>query len=90
VQILYQDPSLGIRVDFVLKRLEILHTEPEGLKRPNDIDRFLNSFCTWQEGQQPKGRSHLSWDHALMLTGLDLYAISKNGRISNQVVGKST
>lgn len=40
VQLLYQDPSLGHRVDFVLKRLEVLETDPPGLLRPYDIDRY--------------------------------------------------
>jgi hypothetical protein len=53
VQLLYQDPSLGHRVDFVLKRLEVLSTDPPGLLRPYDIDRFLTNFCKWQKTENP-------------------------------------
>lgn len=89
VQMLYHDPSLGRRVDFVLKRLEILHQEPAGLQRPHDIDLYLSSFCNWQQQENPPGDGRpLHWDHALMLTGLDLYVIGKSGKISSQVVGK--
>ncbi|PNF35840.1 hypothetical protein B7P43_G09399 [Cryptotermes secundus] len=88
VQLLYHDPSLGRQVNFVLKRLEILHVDPVSLQRPHDIDRFLSSFCTWQRGENPPADSDpLHWDHALILTGLDLYVVSKNGKVSSQVVG---
>ncbi|XP_063540324.1 A disintegrin and metalloproteinase with thrombospondin motifs 16-like [Cydia strobilella] len=88
VQLLYHDPSLGRPVNFILKRLEILHEDPSNLKRPHDIDRFLSNFCTWQRLENPPGDTDpLHWDHALILTGLDLYVVSKNGKVSSQVVG---
>ncbi|CAH1169956.1 unnamed protein product, partial [Phaedon cochleariae] len=88
VQLLYHDPSLGRPVNFVLKRLEILKEEVSGLVRPPDIDRFLSNFCNWQKTKNPMGDSQpLHWDHALILTGLDLYVRGKHGKISNQVVG---
>ncbi|XP_012252823.3 A disintegrin and metalloproteinase with thrombospondin motifs adt-1-like [Athalia rosae] len=88
VQLLYHDPSLGQIINFVLKRLEILHAEPPGLNRPHDIDKYLSSFCQWQGRENPgtdKDTRH--WDHALMLTGLDLYVVNKRGKVSSQVVG---
>ncbi|XP_063229132.1 A disintegrin and metalloproteinase with thrombospondin motifs adt-1 [Bacillus rossius redtenbacheri] len=88
VQLLYHDPSLERQVNFVLKRVEILHVDPAGLRRSHDIDLFLSSFCTWQHGENPPGDGDpLHWDHALILTGLDLYVVSKSGKVSNQVVG---
>ncbi|XP_037873682.1 A disintegrin and metalloproteinase with thrombospondin motifs 16 [Bombyx mori] len=88
VQLLYHDPSLGRPVNFILKRLEILHEDPANLKRPHDIDRFLSNFCTWQRLENPPGDNDpLHWDHALILTGLDLYVVNKNGKDSSQVVG---
>lgn len=88
VQLLYHDPSLGRPVNFILKRLEILHEDPANLKRPHDIDRFLSNFCTWQRLENPPGDNDpLHWDHAVILTGLDLYVVNKNGKVSSQVVG---
>ncbi|XP_053614475.1 A disintegrin and metalloproteinase with thrombospondin motifs adt-1-like [Plodia interpunctella] len=88
VQLLYHDHSLGRPVNFILKRLEILHEDPVNLKRPHDIDRFLSNFCTWQRLENPPGDNDpLHWDHALILTGLDLYVVNKNGKVSSQVVG---
>lgn len=90
VQLLYHDPTLGQTVNFVLKRLEILHEDPAELKRPHDIDRFLSNFCAWQRLENPTGDTDpLHWDHALILTGLDLYVVSKHGKVSSQVVGES-
>ncbi|VVC24170.1 Metallopeptidase, catalytic domain,Thrombospondin type-1 (TSP1) repeat,Peptidase M12B [Cinara cedri] len=88
VDLLYHDPSLGRQINFILKRLEILHSDPEGLSRSNDIDRFLSDFCKWQQTENPPHDSDpLHWDHAVILTGLDLFVTGKNGKVSNQVVG---
>ncbi|XP_071514817.1 A disintegrin and metalloproteinase with thrombospondin motifs adt-1-like isoform X2 [Panulirus ornatus] len=88
VQLLYNDESLGHRVKFVLKRLEILYSDPRGLHRPYDIDDFLTNFCTWQRQENPQEDTDpLHWDHALILTGLDVYTITTSGRVNSQVVG---
>lgn len=93
----------------MLKRLEILHTDPKELKRSSDIDVFLNSFCLWQRKFNPVSDADIvHFDHAVILTGkssiifakrintiivshslgLDLYVVSKNGKVSSQVVGE--
>lgn len=88
VQLLYHHPSLGYRIDFTLKRLEILHTDPKELRRSSDIDVFLNSFCHWQKKFNPVSDADaVHFDHAVILTGLDLYVVSKKGKVSSQVVG---
>ncbi|KAK7065614.1 Adt-1p, partial [Halocaridina rubra] len=87
VQLLYNDDSLGHRVKFVLKRLEILYTDPPSLRRPYDIDNFLTSFCTWQRSENPSSDTDpLHWDHAVILTGLDVYTITSRGKVNSQVV----
>lgn len=89
VQLLYESPSLGRPVRLALKRLELLQSEPAGLRRSHDIDRFLSSFCAWQAATNPAADGHpLHWDHALILTGLDLYVVGKGGKVSSQVVGE--
>lgn len=101
---------MGYQINFVLKRLEILHADPKELKRSSDIDVFLNSFCLWQRKFNPVSDADIvHFDHAVILTGkkqdpsileirknsnclhllgLDLYVVSKNGKVSSQVVGK--
>ncbi|XP_046387545.1 A disintegrin and metalloproteinase with thrombospondin motifs adt-2-like [Ischnura elegans] len=85
VELLYQDPSLGRQLSFIIKRLEILRHDPPTLVRSHDIDRYLASFCTWQSKLNVTASQ--KWDHALLLTGLDLYVVGKNGKINDQVVG---
>uniref|UniRef100_A0A1B0D867 Uncharacterized protein n=1 Tax=Phlebotomus papatasi TaxID=29031 RepID=A0A1B0D867_PHLPP len=81
VQLLYHHPSLGYQINFVLKRLEILHNDPKDLHRSSDIDIFLNSFCMWQRKLNPAlDTDVMHFDHAVILTGLDLYVVGKNGR----------
>lgn len=88
VQLLYHHPSLGRKINFILKRLEILYSDPKDLRRSSDIDVFLNSFCSWQRKLNPVSDADiLHFDHAVILTGLDLYVVSKNGKVSSQVVG---
>ncbi|XP_055632048.1 A disintegrin and metalloproteinase with thrombospondin motifs adt-1 [Toxorhynchites rutilus septentrionalis] len=88
VQLLYNHPSLGHPINFILKRLEILHNDPADLRRSSDIDIYLNSFCNWQKKLNPVSDADpVHFDHAVILTGLDLYVVSKNGKVSNQVVG---
>lgn len=70
VQLLYHHPSLGREINFVLKRLEILHKDPKDLRRSSDIDIFLNSFCLWQRKFNPVSDSDAThFDHAVILTG---------------------
>ena len=45
VQLLYNDDSLDVDIKFLIKRLEILQTDPPKLERSYNIDRYLASFC---------------------------------------------
>lgn len=45
VQLLYNDDSLDVDIRFLIKRLEILQTDPPKLERSYNIDRYLASFC---------------------------------------------
>ncbi|XP_030381356.1 A disintegrin and metalloproteinase with thrombospondin motifs 16 [Scaptodrosophila lebanonensis] len=88
VQLLYHHPTLGRRINFVLKRLEIFRKDPPDLRRSSDIDQYLSNFCMWQKTLNPlSDADSLHYDHAVILTGLDLYVIDKNGKATSQVVG---
>ena len=100
MQLLYQDESLDTEVRFQIQRLEIWTRQPLGLQsisvtdssrqRENlDIDRYLNRFCRWQSRENPiDDEDPFHWDHALLLTGLDLFAVGRDGFTSHQIVGK--
>ncbi|CAD7015110.1 unnamed protein product [Ceratitis capitata] len=88
VQLLYHDRSLGRRINFVLKRLEILYNDPPSLRRSDDIDTYLSNFCEWQQRLNPPlDTDTMHYDHAVILTGLDLYVVDKGGKKISQVVG---
>lgn len=78
VQLLYHHPSLGHQINFILKRLEILHNDPKELRRSSDIDIFLNSFCMWQRKFNPVADDNIfHFDHAVILTGRFLIHLSE-------------
>lgn len=88
VQLLYNHPSLGRKINYVLKKLVILHNDPSDLIRSSDIDTYLNNFCLWQRQFNPPSDADIDhYDHAVILTGLDLHVMTKNGKLSSQVVG---
>lgn len=79
VQLLYHHPSLGHQINFILKRLEILHNDPKELRRSSDIDIFLNSFCMWQRKFNPIADDNIfHFDHAVILTGEFAYDFPLN------------
>jgi len=46
------------------------------------------SFSHWQSRENPSGDSNPQhWDHALLLTGLELFAVGRDGISSHQIVG---
>ena len=55
-----------------------------------DLNRCDKNFILFLNRQfRLKLKDPLHWDHALLLTGLDLFAIGRDGYTSNQIVGKS-
>lgn len=81
VQLLYHHPSLGHQINFILKRLEILHNDPKELRRSSDIDIFLNSFCMWQRKFNPIADDNIfHFDHAVILTGMTFFRFSASSK----------
>ncbi|XP_042207352.1 uncharacterized protein LOC121856100 isoform X2 [Homarus americanus] len=73
--IYHQEELQGFILDISIVRLDI-HTSNKG---PNngggDIGAYLTSFCEWQKVQNPAMDSDPQhWDHAIMLSGLDLHS----------------
>ena len=91
VQLLYQSPQLDTKFRIILVRLEIFKSSLAKLdKKGGNIEGYLDSFCKWQSKENPEYWDKLSddpdrWDHALMLTGLNLYDGTKE---HSSVIGK--
>ncbi|XP_047470259.1 A disintegrin and metalloproteinase with thrombospondin motifs adt-2-like [Penaeus chinensis] len=79
VHLLYNAPTLELHFTITLVRLEIIKSATKGpSKSGGDIQRYLSNFCYWQRNlnrrTNPLGdHSPEFWDHALMLSGLDLW-----------------
>ena len=53
---------------------------------------YFNLFCyfiifQWQSDENHLQDRSLHWDHALLLTGLDLESKTTDGKVSNKIVG---
>ncbi|KAF7491490.1 A disintegrin and metalloproteinase with thrombospondin motifs 2 [Sarcoptes scabiei] len=76
VQLIYNFDSLRTRIRILIKKIIYLDSSfsqdvPDTAN--GDIDLYLDNFCAWQKRLWRKANPNYRWDHALMLTGLDLY-----------------
>ncbi|XP_050716763.1 uncharacterized protein LOC126998777 isoform X2 [Eriocheir sinensis] len=75
--IYHQDELQGYVVDLSVVKLDVLTSNTRDSPNPSggDIGAYLNDFCAWQMRNNPSGDSNPQhWDHALMLSGLDLHS----------------
>jgi thrombospondin motif-containing protein 12 len=78
IDILFTRSTIEPKVRLKITHFEILKTMPMPLTRTyhnsGDVNKMLNSFCTYQSSINPKNDADPKhWDHALLLTGYDLY-----------------
>ena len=48
--------------------------------------QYLDNFCAWQ-ARKYRVRGQENWDHAIMLTGLNLYKDLGSGKKNKKVLG---
>uniref|UniRef100_A0A224XGC5 Putative metalloprotease n=1 Tax=Megacormus gertschi TaxID=1843536 RepID=A0A224XGC5_9SCOR len=83
VQLIYKYRSMRTNVNIAIVKLEFLQNNRDAPQSSDgNIDRYLDEFCTWQ-GK----RSDRNWDHAILLTGLDLYKEQGNAQKNHKVLG---
>ncbi|XP_063848277.1 uncharacterized protein LOC135093220 isoform X2 [Scylla paramamosain] len=69
----FSDPSLGaVSVKLVVRKLKFLGAGVVS-EAAGDGNAYLGNFCVWQAESTSK-RQAKHWDHALLLTGVDLYS----------------
>lgn len=71
VQLVLAYRSLETPVRLSVVRVELVDKKTGPSPSSGDIDRYLDNFCGWQCGRRQRAAPS-SWDHALMLSGLDL------------------
>jgi hypothetical protein len=71
MDLLYGHKSLGVPLGFRLVHLELIRRLPSGLDPSGGKAKaYLSSFCDHAGALNTEGSR---WDHALLLTGLDLH-----------------
>ncbi|XP_053639440.1 A disintegrin and metalloproteinase with thrombospondin motifs adt-2 isoform X2 [Cherax quadricarinatus] len=75
VHLMYNSPSLDTHLTITLVRLDIIKSSSSGPpKASGNIQLYLSNFCGWQMDQNEEAaKTGDAWDHALMLSGLDLW-----------------
>ncbi|XP_045593336.2 A disintegrin and metalloproteinase with thrombospondin motifs adt-2 [Procambarus clarkii] len=75
VHLMYNSASLEVHLTITVVRLDIIKSSSSGPpKAGGNIQLYLSNFCAWQmEQNDAAAGSGESWDHALMLSGLDLW-----------------
>ncbi|XP_066968413.1 LOW QUALITY PROTEIN: uncharacterized protein [Macrobrachium rosenbergii] len=74
--IYHQEELQGYVLDLLIVKLDIQTSAIQGpSKSGGDIGAYLSSFCDWQKQRNPEGEEAPEhWDHAIMLSGLDLHS----------------
>jgi hypothetical protein len=76
IQAMYHLPSLGQKVDFTIVYMKFQEKAPINLINSGDRGKLLDSFCAFQtQLNKPSDSDNEHWDMALLLSGLDFYAI---------------
>ncbi|RWS08652.1 A disintegrin and metalloproteinase with thrombospondin motifs 16-like protein, partial [Dinothrombium tinctorium] len=88
VQLIFKQPSLGLDVDISVILMDIFKTQPKDLTSSDNIDTYLTNFCVWQHNRKIHSRGLTpKWDHALLLSGINMYVVDGQGRKKRHVVG---
>lgn len=88
VQMLFKHDSLGRNIDITVVELEILKLQPKDLVPSENIDTYLTNFCVWQHHRRKSSVVDTSrWDHALLLSGINMFVVDEKGTRKRHVVG---
>uniref|UniRef100_A0A7E4WCY2 Peptidase M12B domain-containing protein n=1 Tax=Panagrellus redivivus TaxID=6233 RepID=A0A7E4WCY2_PANRE len=78
IDVLFGQRSIDPKVRLQITHFEVLHTPPMELSRSihesGEVTKLLRGFCAFQNRVNPKSdEDPKHWDHALLLSGFDLY-----------------
>jgi len=83
IQTFFHHPSLGVRIDISLVRLDIMDTQPSDLQIDTDSAIVLSTFCQYAKTHNPPDDNDPGhWDIGLYVTGTDLFEfriVTKHG-----------
>lgn len=89
VQMLFKHESLGKNIDVTVVELEVLKLQPRDLSPSENIDTYLTNFCVWQHQRRraASAQGTPKWDHALLLSGINMFVVDEKGLRKRHVVG---
>lgn len=76
VQLILEYRSLGTPIKLDIVHLEVLDSRNGPATAGGEVGNYLDNFCTWQcrMNRQRASQGHGEWDHAILLSGLDLHS----------------
>jgi len=87
IQAVYILPSLREEIDISIVRIEMWTNDPF-TNYQGDREPLLNSFCEYQESINPRSDDDAAhWDVALLVSGLNFYAVDSRGRKNGVTMG---
>merc|ERR1719244_2328850 len=87
IQAVYILPSLREEIDISIVRIEMWTNDPFS-NYQGDREPLLNSFCEYQESINPRSDDDAAhWDVALLVSGLNFYAVDSRGRKNGVTMG---
>lgn len=89
IQLILEYRSLGTPIGLDIVHLEVLDSRTGPSTAGGEIDDYLDNFCTWQcrRNQQAASQGRGQWDHAILMTGLDLHSGNNDNVIGLAFVG---
>ncbi|XP_070380857.1 A disintegrin and metalloproteinase with thrombospondin motifs 18-like isoform X1 [Dermacentor albipictus] len=89
IQLILEYRSLGIPIGLDIVHLEVLDSKSGPSTAGGEIDNYLDNFCTWQcrRNKEAASQGRGKWDHAILMSGLDLHSGKSNNVIGLAFVG---
>ncbi|XP_075731284.1 A disintegrin and metalloproteinase with thrombospondin motifs adt-2 isoform X2 [Rhipicephalus microplus] len=89
VQLILEYRSLGTPIKLNIVHLEVLNAGNGPATAGGEVGNYLDNFCTWQcrMNQQRAARGSGRWDHAILLSGLNLRSGNNDNVVGLAFVG---
>jgi len=90
IQTFFHHPSLGVRINISLVRLDIIDKQPKNFQiLTGDYDVLTYLFCKYAKALNPPNDNDLlHWDIGLYITAIDLYKSVSMNTLDYNVTGK--
>lgn len=81
----FKHPSLNNKIQFQLLDTKVLKNNSKVVAMDENGTKYLKSYCQWQAVKKKN-----TWYYSVLLTGLDLYYLNRDGREIRKSTGMFT